>query len=112
MPFRIDSSDSELNSKSKILYGGTEIPNNSDMNSYTKFGSYYCSTNSNALTLKNAPFTEAFTMTIEAAAGITEKYPCQVYRRLGDGAIAYRYYSNDGVRWMDYVYFVGKATLS
>lgn len=111
MPFGICSTD-ELNSKSKFLYGGAKIPNNSDMNSYTEFGNYYCSTNSNALTLKNAPFTEAFTMTIEAAAGITEKYPCQVYRRLSDGAIAYRYYSDDVTGWMDYVYFVGKDTLS
>ena len=51
-------------------------------------------------------------MTIEAAAGMKDKYPAQVYRRLRDGAIAYRYYSNDGSRWLDYVYFVGKATLS
>ena len=112
MPFRIDSSDSELNSKSKILYGGTEIPKNSDMNSYNKFGNYYCPTNSAALTLKNAPFTEAFTMTVEAAAVIPDKYQGQIYRRLGDGAIAYRYYSNDGSRWLDYVYFVGKSSLT
>lgn len=102
----------ELNSKSKILYGGTEIPQNSDMNSYNKFGNYYCPTNSAALTLKNAPFTEAFTMTVEAAAGTSDKYQGQIYRRLEDGTIAYRYYSNDVSGWMDYVYFIGKATLS
>ena len=94
------------------MYGGTEIPKNSDMNSYNKFGNYYCPTNSAALTLKNAPFTEAFTMTVEAAAGIPDKYQGQIYRRLGDGAIAYRYYSNDGSRWLDYVYFVGKSSLT
>lgn len=94
------------------MYGGTQIPDNSDMNSYDEYGNYYCPTNASSLTLKNAPFTEAFTMTIEAAAGMKDKYPAQVYRRLGDGAIAYRYYSNDGSRWLDYVYFVGKASLS
>ena len=101
----------ELNGKSKILYGGTEIPQNSDMNSYNKFGNYYCRTNANALTLKNAPFTEAFTMTVEAATGDPEKYPSQIYRRLGDGAMAYRYYSNDTSSWLGYVYFSDDETL-
>lgn len=72
---------------------------------------FYCAINSHALTLKNAPFTEAFTMTVEAAAGISDRYPCQVYRRLSDGAIAYRHYSNDGVRWIDYCYFSDDDTV-
>ena len=93
------------------MYGGTQIPDNSDMNSYDEYGNYYCSTDESSPTLKNAPFTEAFTMTVEAAAGTKDRYPAQVYRRLIDGAIAYRYYSNKQSKWMGYVYFSDDATV-
>ena len=97
------SSSSELNSKSQILYDYTLIPENADMDSYRSYGAYGCPSNNVASTLKNDPFQTAFKLSVENSTGVNDKYPCQIYRRLYDGAIAYRYL-NDSNEWSNYYY--------
>lgn len=93
----------ELNSKSQILYDYTLIPENADMDSYRSYGTYGCSSNNVAITLKNDPFQTAFKLSVENSTGVNNKYVCQIYRRLYDGAIAYRYL-NDSNEWSNYYY--------
>lgn len=78
MPFRIDSSDSELNSKSFFTSGGIALTSGSDFNNYTDFGNYYCASTSYVRSMKNKPkkLTVAFSMKVFAGNG--ERYPTQL----------------------------------
>lgn len=97
----------ELNSKSYLLQGGTIIPNNADMNNYTTPGNYYCISDSAAKTLKNCPFTHAFTLKVEYSRG--NSVPCQTFREYNTGITAYRKYESS--TWIDYYYFSDDATV-
>lgn len=99
----------ELNSKSYLLRGGTEIPSNSDLNNYKTPGNYFVSSNSVANTLTNSPFTHAHTLKVEYGQGTG--YPVQIGRRLNDGCIAYRLYNTVSSSWSDWFYFSDDATL-
>lgn len=99
----------ELNSKSYLLRGGTEIPSNSDLNNYKTPGNYFVSPNSVANTLTNSPFTHAHTLKVEYGQGTG--YPVQIGRRLNDGCIAYRLYNTVSSSWSDWVYFSDDATV-
>lgn len=85
------------------MYDYTLIPENADMDSYRSYGTYGCSSNNAASTLKNDPFQTAFKLSVENSTGVDDKYVCQIYRRLYDGAIAYRYL-NDSNEWSNYYY--------
>ena len=89
------------------MKGGTNIPENADMNNYTTPGNYYCISDSAARTLKNCPFTHAFTLKVEYSRG--NSVPCQTFREYNTGITAYRKY--DSSTWIDYVYFSDDSTL-
>lgn len=89
------------------MKGGTIIPNNADMNNYTTPGNYYCISDSAARTLKNCPFTHAFTLKVEYSRG--NSVPCQTFREYNTGITAYRKY--DSSTWIDYVYFSDDDTV-
>lgn len=65
------------------------------MDTFKTPGNYICAQSANATTLKNAPFSNAFTLKVELSTGAD--YPCQTYREFNTGRIAYRYYNAYGV---------------
>ena len=96
-----------LNGKSYLLQGGAAIPENADMNDYVTPGNYYCTTDSNARTLKNCPFTHAFTLKVEYCKGYG--IPSQTFREYNTGITAYRKYESS--IWIDFVYFSNDAAI-
>lgn len=55
-------------SEGNALIGGTDIPANSDLNSYTQPGNYGCYANAAAATLVNCPMSSAFILRVFATA--------------------------------------------
>lgn len=55
-------------SESNALIGGTDIPANSDLNSYTQPGNYCCYANAAAATLVNCPASSAFILRVFASS--------------------------------------------
>lgn len=90
-----------------MLKGGTAISSGADMNDYTTPGNYYCISDSAAITLKNCPFTHAFTLKVEHSRGTS--VPCQTFREYHTGITAYRKYESSS--WKGYAYFSDDATL-
>lgn len=90
-----------------MLKGGTAISSGADMNDYTTPGNYYCISDSAARTLKNCPFTHAFTLKVEHSRGTS--VPCQTFREYHTGITAYRKYESSS--WKGYAYFSDDATL-
>lgn len=100
----------ELNSKSYLLRGGTEIPSNSDMDNYKTPGNYYMISNAQAATLSNSPFgNNAFILKVEYANGVT--YPRQTYTEYSTGKKAVRAITSSAGTWSQYIYFSDDATL-
>lgn len=102
----------ELNSKSYLLQGGTAIPSDANMDTYTKIGNYYCQSNTTAASLSNAPFTKAFALKVIYANGV--QFPCQIYREYDTGRIAVRTSTNPtgaNNSWNGYRYFSDDTTL-
>ena len=91
-----------------MLKGGTAISSGADMNDYTTPGNYYCISDSAAITLKNCPFTHAFTLKVEHSRGTS--VPCQTFREYHTGITAYRKYESSS--WKGYAYFSDDATVS
>lgn len=80
---------------------GTKITANTDMHTITTSGHYYCQGNDIAATLKNCPFTVAFTLTVyRGAGGSTDgMYIIQEYTTyLGDARII-QAYNEDSKNW-------------
>lgn len=98
-----------LYSKSYFLQGGTVIPNNANMNDYVTPGNYFCQSNAVAGTLSNCPFTHAFVLKVEYAAG--RSYPAQTYIEYDTRNIASRYRGLTENSWQQYEYFSSDATL-
>ena len=51
------------------FYGGTEIPNQTDLDNVIDFGNYYCHANVNVTTLINCPTNQAFMMKVYSGTG-------------------------------------------
>lgn len=80
---------------------GTKIAANTDMHTITTSGHYYCGDNATAITLKNCPCTEAFTLTVYRGAGGPSDgmYTIQEYTTyLGDARI-FQVYNKDSKNW-------------
>ena len=77
------------------------------MNDYTTPGNYYCISDAAAKTLKNCPFTQAFTLKVEHSRGTS--VPCQTFREYHTGITAYRKYESS--LWTGYAYFSDDATV-
>lgn len=78
--------------------GGISIPQGADLYSdtYKIPGNYYCPMTNTALTLKNCPCTNAFTMKVELGAGTG--YPQQIFKNLF-GQRYFRVYNSDNGGW-------------
>lgn len=100
----------ELNSKSYLLRGGVKISKDADLNDYIDIGNYCCTLSVTALTLKNCPFDDAFTMKVEFATGMD--YICQTIREFNSGKVAWRAFNSIlPDQWSDWVYFSDDATV-
>ena len=94
------------------MQGGTAIPSDADMDTYTKIGNYYCQSNTTAASLSNAPFTKAFALKAIYANGV--QFPCQIYREYDTGRIAVRTSTNPtgaNNSWNGYRYFSDDDTV-
>lgn len=91
--------------KGFALYGGTEVPNNSDLNddTFMDAGTWYCQNNANASTLTNCPTTHAFRMIVlktlkhlRVEGSGTNWNGCQqiIYDYSGNSYIRYVYYAD------------------
>lgn len=83
------------------LSGGTEIPENADLNGYSTPGNYYCNSDWKAATLKNCPIDKAFTLKIEFGNGV--RYPTQIITPLVSRRQMSRILTEDWENWVSYV---------
>lgn len=88
--------------------GGTAIPSNADLNSYTNIGNYTCALTDTALTLSNCPVQLAFVMTVGYAAG-SPSYIYQEIRQFNTGARYYRTRDSGGT-WSKWITSYNTAT--
>lgn len=86
------------------LDGGVPIAANSDLNSFTDLGNYYCNLNATVATLTNCPVTKAFTLKVENRTGGetgTNRYRIQKLTAFDTGITYTRQLtsSNSGSTW-------------
>ena len=96
-----DHSHTANSLKVKSIGGGTNISENSDLNSYTTVGNYVCSLTDTALSLANCPAKGAFTMTVGYAAG-SSSYLYQEITHFSTGIKYYRTYTVSTAEWSDW----------
>lgn len=102
----------EVNSRMNNAYelsGGVSIQENSDLNTFTAVGNYYCFANFLAESLLNCPITNAFTMKVEAANGIATNYIGQTVIDFFSGNRYYRVFDHISKRWNAWHSFAGTA---
>lgn len=85
----------------KSIGVGTNIPENSDLDSYTTIGNYVCSLTATALSLSNCPSRGAFTMTVGYATG-SSAYLYQEITHFSTGVKYYRTYTASTAEWSDW----------
>ena len=85
----------------KSIGVGTNIPENSDLNSYTTIGNYVCSLTATALSLTNCPSRGAFTMTVGYATG-SSSYLYQEITHFSTGVKYYRTYTASNKEWSEW----------
>lgn len=91
-------------SEGNALIGGTDIPANSDLNSYTQPGNYCCYANAAAVTLVNCPASSAFILRVFASSVMgTWQYRWQELMPI-EGSQNYSYLrrcgsSDGGITW-------------
>lgn len=95
------ANDAAKNLSVPTLLGGTEIPANSDLNTYKNVGSYYCASYANVLTIANVPVESAFTMKVFYANG-TSGYIAQEVIDYITGACYYRLYIGYQDSWQSW----------
>lgn len=84
------------------LNGGTNIPKNSDLNTYRTAGNYHCSGDADAQSLSNCPATNAFRMRVGYPTG----GPSYLYQEIINWTNGTRYYrqclasSNTWTNWV------------
>lgn len=87
------------------LSGGTLIRSNTDLNTLTTYGNYYCNASSIASTLSNCPITNPFTLKIYAGTGTS--YPCQLLTHYTNGSKFFRWYNTTSRVWSDWQQYTG-----
>ena len=85
----------------KSIGVGTNIPENSDLDSYTTVGNYVCSLTATALSLSNCPSRGAFTMTVGYATG-SSAYLYQEITHFSTGVKYYRTYTASTAEWSEW----------
>lgn len=81
---------------------GTEITANTDMQTITTPGHYYCTDNSTAASLKNCPLSDAFTLVVYRAAGgpgDNKYYVAQEYTSYICNRRVIQAYNKDSKNW-------------
>lgn len=86
----------------------TSIPANADLNDYTTQGSFYCSMNADAQTLKNCPVTEAFHLECYKHNGVR-----QVLQTFFDTSVHTfeRNYYAGGNRWSEWYKIINQSSV-
>lgn len=88
----------EVRTTGKRLLPVTVIPENSNLDSLTTPGEYYCGSNASAATIVNSPTSNAFRLTVETSlAGTT--YLRQTLHGYVDNIEYTRYSTNSGSTW-------------
>ena len=81
---------------------GTEITAGTDMQTITAPGHYYCTNNSTAVSLKNCPMSDAFTLVVYRAAGGSGEnsyYIAQEYTSYLCNRRVIQTYNKDSKKW-------------
>lgn len=91
-----------LNSELWPRNSGTAIKAGTDMYTIKTPGHYYCNSNAIAATLKNCPFSDAFTLVVYWSTGYPSSYFSQEYTHyLGNRRIIQNY-NTDSATWKKY----------
>lgn len=93
----------ELRSTDKRLSPITAITANTNLNSYTTIGEYYCNSNDTAATITNSPVSRAFRLTVELTLSSSStdgiRQTLQTYQK----SVTYtRWTSNGGSTWSEW----------
>lgn len=92
----------KLNSELWPRNSGTIIQNGTDMHTIKTPGYYCCTSNATAVTLKNCPFTEAFTLVVYWSTGYPGAYLSQEYTHYIGNRRAIQNYNADTAVWKKY----------
>lgn len=87
--------------RASLLKGGTPIAENTDLNTLTTPGNYYCTLSTTAATLVNCPVRVAFTTKVYYATGTYERYLKQEIKQFNSPAYFVRY--SDTGTWSSWV---------
>ena len=97
-----ETSIAQLNSELWPRNSGTAIKAGTDMYTIKTPGHYYCNSNAIAATLKNCPFSDAFTLVVYWSTGYPNAYFSQEYTHyLGNRRIIQNY-NTDNATWKKY----------
>lgn len=91
-----------LNSELWPRNRGTIIQNGTDMHTIKTPGYYCCTSNATAVTLKNCPFTEAFTLVVYWSTGYPGAYLSQEYTHYIGNRRVIQNYNADTATWKKY----------
>ena len=91
-----------LNSELWPRNSGTIIQNGTDMHTIKTPGYYCCTSNATAVTLKNCPFTEAFTLVVYRSTGHPNAYLSQEYTHYNGNRRVIQNYNTDTAAWKKY----------
>lgn len=92
----------QLNSELWPRNSGTIIQNGTDMHTIKTPGYYCCTSNATAVTLKNCPFTEAFTLVVYWSTGYPGAYLSQEYTHYIGNRRVIQNYNADTATWKKY----------
>ena len=92
----------KLNSELWPRNSGTIIQNGTDMHTIKTPGYYCCTSNATAVTLKNCPFTEAFTLVVYWSTGYPGAYLSQEYTHYIGNRRVIQNYNADTATWKKY----------
>lgn len=100
--FKVYGGTSEVDTAHNLsiptLMGGFGIPANSDLNSYITVGNYYCSSDSDVMTLTNCPVENSFVLSVSYANG-NGYYLAQELTSYLNGVKYYRNYNTGTKQW-------------
>lgn len=81
-----------------------QIPNNSNLNSYTTAGLYYISSNSSASTINNSPVSVAFSLFVEKHSGV--KQTLTAYTNSGVKTYVRNFYNGTWSTWYQQAFII------
>ena len=97
-----EKSLTQLNSELWPRNSGTAIKAGTDMYTIKTPGHYYCNSNAIAATLKNCPFSDAFTLVVYWSTGYPSSYFSQEYTHYLGNRHIIQNYNTDSATWEKY----------